>query len=241
MTFDMPKAPARPEILYDPVCRAIERGVRVRMLLRGRNNAESSRAEAAAFQAAGVEIYADTLTHAKGCLADRRVGSLFSANFMTTMGLTGGMELGIRLDDTDALDEAWRYFEHYMAEADLELVVNPTAGDADDRLLADSLRRWPRPSDGHVTCSDQAWTQLATHTGPALWEQDGDQQLGFSGTRCYRLSGEGARWRIEPANRPAGYRNSRQLIEVWISPRRGSRSTHTSSRGIFAPVLRRDG
>ncbi|WP_326551926.1 phospholipase D-like domain-containing protein [Micromonospora sp. NBC_01813] len=241
MTFDMPKAPARPEILYDPVCRAIERGVRVRMLLRGRNHVESSRAEAAAFQAAGVEIYADTLTHAKGCLADRRIGSLFSANFMTTMGLTGGMELGMRLDGTGALGEAWRYFEHYMAETDLDLAVNPLAGVTADRLLADSLRPWPPPGHGHVTCDGQTWTQLATHTGPALWEQDGDHQLVYSGTRCYRISGEGARWRIEPANSPAGYRNSRQLLEGWISPRRGNRSGNPISRGIFAPVLSRDG
>jgi phosphatidylserine/phosphatidylglycerophosphate/cardiolipin synthase-like enzyme len=238
MTFDMPKAPARPEILYDPVCRAIERGVRVRMLLLGRNHVESSRA---AFQAAGVEIYADTLTHAKGCLADRRIGSLFSANFMTTMGLTGGMELGMRLDGTGALGEAWRYFEHYMAETDLELAVNPPAGATADRLLADSLQQWPLPSHGYVTCNDQAWTQLATHTGPALWEKDGDHHLVFSGARCYRLSEEGTRWRIEPANRPAGYRNSRQLIEGWISPRRGNRSPDSISRGIFAPVLRRAG
>jgi hypothetical protein len=239
MTFGQPKQPARPEILFEPVCRALGRGVRVRMLLRGRNTSEASRAEASAFQKAGVEIYADRLTHAKGCIADRRTGSLFSANLMTTMGLTGGMELGTRLDGTGTVEDAWHYFEHCMAESDLELDVDPPAHAAADRLLADSLQRWPRAQRGAVTCSDQIWLQLSSHSGPALFQQEGDGFLVFSGSRRYRLSGDWARWFIEPAPSPSSSQNSGRMLESWISARRSGSPSTTGARGIFAPVMSR--
>ncbi|MFF0319034.1 phosphatidylserine/phosphatidylglycerophosphate/cardiolipin synthase family protein [Micromonospora sp. NPDC005252] len=240
MTFGLPKQPARPELLYEPVCRALDRGVRVRMLLRGRNISEASRAEASAFQKAGVEIYADRLTHAKGCIADRRTGSVFSANLMTGMGLTGGMELGTQLDGTGALEDAWLYFQHCMTESDLEFKLDPPAREAGDRLLADSLRSWPRAPQGFVTCSDQTWLQLSSHTGPALFQQDGEDFSILSGSRCYRLSGDRARWLIEPAMGPSGSQASGRVLQSWISPRRSESPPTIGHRGIFAPVISRE-
>lgn len=72
MAHALPKMPAEPKLLYDPVCRAINRGVRVRMLLRGRNNIHAARAEASAFAEAGVEIVPDSLNHAKGVIVRHR-------------------------------------------------------------------------------------------------------------------------------------------------------------------------
>src|SRR5262249_27708171 len=90
MTRGLPRMTALPELVFDPVRRAIERGVRVRMLLRGRNHARASRVEATEFAEAGVQIHADRLTHAKGVIADGRHGAVFSANLETEHGLTGG-------------------------------------------------------------------------------------------------------------------------------------------------------
>lgn len=104
--------PARPELLLDPVRAAVDRGVEVRLLLRGRNIDDATRREAATFADAGVPIVPDRLNHAKGVIVDAVRGALFSANFVPHMGLFGGVEVGLRLDDTLALAEASRCFVH---------------------------------------------------------------------------------------------------------------------------------
>jgi cardiolipin synthase A/B len=41
-------------------------------------------------------------------IADGTYGALFSANFLTRQGLTGGVEIGMRLEASPALTEALR-------------------------------------------------------------------------------------------------------------------------------------
>jgi hypothetical protein len=69
----------------------------------------------------GVQLYPCSLNHAKGAIADRERGALFSANFDADYGLISDVEVGVRLDHTPALEEALKFFEHAIAEHDFEL------------------------------------------------------------------------------------------------------------------------
>jgi phosphatidylserine/phosphatidylglycerophosphate/cardiolipin synthase-like enzyme len=146
----------------------------------------ASRIEATAFAEAGVEIYADQLTHAKGVVADGRYGAVFSANFETDHGLTGGVEVGMRLDGrTYALTAAPHYYEHVMAESDLTFVRNARLGDLAERLDPDEryLHRWPLPRTVEVTADDAGWASLAEQSGPALYERNGTGPVTCTGDR----------------------------------------------------------
>lgn len=197
-TFSLARMASRPELLLDPVRRAVsERGVRVRLLLRSRNHVAAQRMEAAAFADAGVEIYPDKLIHAKGVIADGRRGALFSANFEAEKGLTGGVEVGMRLDGTSALREALRYFEHAMAEVDMRWVSEPSAGELAASLVVDmkSIARWPLAGTMEIATDGESWTRLAgsaRHGGPCLFEQldDGSIHL-FCGSEQWRLAAAG--------------------------------------------------
>jgi phosphatidylserine/phosphatidylglycerophosphate/cardiolipin synthase-like enzyme len=247
MTDSLPKMVAHPELLFEPVCRAIEKGVRVRMLLRGRNNVRTSRIEATAFAEAGVEIYPDRLTHAKGVIADGRRGAIFSANFETGHGLTGGIEVGVRLDETAALAEALYYYEHVMTEADMTFVRNARLGDLAERLenneQPDSDRRrfhrWPLSCAIEVAADDASWKVLDEQHGPVLYERIGDGPITlFSGRH---------RWSLAPAddqiwilNRQDDSRSQRRAVEVldaWLTARR--KPAKNVRRGLCPAMLLR--
>jgi phosphatidylserine/phosphatidylglycerophosphate/cardiolipin synthase-like enzyme len=216
MTHGFQGESAQPELLYDPVRRAIHRGVRVRMLLRGRNHIRSARLEAAAFAQAGVEIYADRLTHAKGGIADGRRGALFSANFLTDMGLTGGVEVGMRLDGTPALTEAMRYFEHVMREASMEFVHEPLLGDLAARLYAETFTPWPLPPVIELAINDTEWDKLRRQEGVVLWERSGDKPITlYAGRHSWLLrEHEGWHW-LEPNT--SKRQRTRDLFERWLT------------------------
>src|SRR5439155_7585666 len=143
-------------------------------LLGGRNHMDASRAEAYAFAGAGVEIVPDRLTHAKCAIADGTRGALFSANFMTHHGLTGGVEVGMRLDDTRALAEAARYFEHLIAEADMTFVRDQVLRRLAESLYADDLTPCPLPPTVSVMVEDRHWATLRQQTGVVLYEWAGE-------------------------------------------------------------------
>ncbi|MEV4320514.1 phospholipase D-like domain-containing protein [Actinocrispum sp. NPDC049592] len=218
MAHALPKTPAEPKLLFDPVCRAIDRGVRVRMLLRGRNNVHAARAEASAFAEAGVEIVPDSLNHAKGVIADGTRGALFSANFLTDLGLTGGVEVGMRLDDTPALAEARRYFEHVIAEADLRFAADPQLGELAQSIYARALAPWPLPEKIDVIVENMHWQQFADQEGVVLYERSGDGPITlYSGRDRWRLENmEGWWWLgpIEQAATPAA-----DIFESWLVAR----------------------
>jgi phosphatidylserine/phosphatidylglycerophosphate/cardiolipin synthase-like enzyme len=115
----------RPDLLVDPLRAAIDKGVEVRMLLRNRPGEEHLR-DARVLQDMGVRLYPCSRNHAKGVIADRQRGALFSANFDAAHGLTADIEVGVRLDGTPALREALRFFEHAIAEHDFDLPPLPS-------------------------------------------------------------------------------------------------------------------
>lgn len=172
-TFSLVGIRERPELLLDPLRRAItSHDVDVRLLVRGRNNKAAHRADTAALADLGVAIYGDSDTHAKGVLADGKYGALFSANFDAEHGMFGGVEVGVRLDGRPALMEAHRYFQHAIAHADLRFAARPTQRELDRGLGARWRRRWPFGERISVSCTDTDWQTLVTAatTGPVLWE-----------------------------------------------------------------------
>lgn len=80
--------------LADDIVAATERGVIVQLYLRSqtRNLPHLRR-----LVAAGIQVRADRLNHAKWAIADEREASIFSANFDGQHGLTSGCETGVRL------------------------------------------------------------------------------------------------------------------------------------------------
>lgn len=235
MTYGLPEHMARPDLLFEPVRRAVERGVRVRMLLRGRNHADAARAEASAFAETGVEIYPDQLTHAKAAIADGRCGAVFSANFLTYQGLIGGVEVGMRLDETQALAEAARYYEHVMAEADLRFVRNPRLGELARSLYAKALSPWPLPPTIEVVADRPAWERLAEQHGVVLYEQPsaGPVRL-YSGRDRWKLEAvEGWRW-LELEARGGKGRRASDVFEAWLT---GDRTPEGVQRGLCPATL----
>lgn len=234
MTYGLRPGTERPELLFEPVRRAIERGVRVRMLMRGRNAVRSSREEAAAFADIGVEVVPDQLTHAKAVIADGARGALFSANFATDHGLIGGIEVGLRLDGTSALTEATRYFDHVMNEADLRFVRDPTLGSLAASLYAFSFRPWPRPNVAEVICDDAGWRRLVTQPGAVLWEQAADCPLTlYCGPDGWTATTSGDRLTLTPdrgGDEPAGDRLTR-----WLESR--SRTAESAPHGLCPATL----
>jgi phosphatidylserine/phosphatidylglycerophosphate/cardiolipin synthase-like enzyme len=221
MSHPLPRQVARPELLFEPVRRAVERGVRVRMLLRGRNSADAARAEAYAFAEAGVEIYPDRLNHAKAVIADGHHGALFSANFLTHQGLTGGVEVGMRLDGTPALAEALRYYEHVMAEVNMGFVRNAPLGEVAGSLYAEALTRWPLPTTLTVTTNTATWERLAEQQGVVLYERSSTGQTTLYSERDrWRLENVQGRWWLTLEARDDSRQHAVDIFEAWLTRER---------------------
>jgi phosphatidylserine/phosphatidylglycerophosphate/cardiolipin synthase-like enzyme len=226
--------PARPELLLDPVRAAVDRGVDVRLLLRGRNIGDATRREAATFADAGVRIVPDRLNHAKGVIADSARGALFSANFVPHMGLLGGVEVGMRLDGTSALTEASRYFEHAMAEADMDFTRDPTVAELAAGIYADSFTPWPHAAPLVVTASPGNWSALAASTDFALYEAESDRRLTiYCARRRWQFVRKNDHWSMDSVS-DAGQATA-DTLEKWLGPR----YTSTVRRGLCPAVLRR--
>lgn len=218
IAFRLQKYQSRPDLLLEPVRRAVDRGVRVRVLLRGRNFLPAARVEATALADVGAEIIPDRRNHAKGVIADRERGALFSANFTVPRGLTGGVEMGMRLDGTAALTEAHRYFEHVMAEADMEFVRDPALGELAGTLYAEALTRWPLPDRMLVAVSDGDWESLASGHGVVAYERANENApvTLYSGRRSWMLRREAEGWTLtrhgDGSRQPAAER-----FEDWLT------------------------
>ncbi|MFD0591984.1 phospholipase D-like domain-containing protein [Catellatospora coxensis] len=237
MAHAMGRVRAEPSLLFEPVGRAIQRGVRVRMLLRGRNISDAARNEAAAFAALGVEIHADEWNHAKAAIADGRRGALFSANFMSTMGLTGGIEVGVRLDGTAALDDAVGFFEHSIQEAGLEFRRDPAAAEVDQRLYFESMRPWPLDREIRVQATDTVWEQLSRATnGPVLYERDGDAVTLFGGTSSWQCT-QRADGTVSVMPGRGRTPSTDTLLARWVSPRGGQREKEQVTHGVCPATL----
>jgi phosphatidylserine/phosphatidylglycerophosphate/cardiolipin synthase-like enzyme len=189
-TFNVSEMSRRPELLHDHLRDAVARGVAVRLLMRARSGQDAG-AEAAALSDIGVKLYPCSLNHAKGVVADRVRGALFSANLDARFGLDTNVELGVRLDRTPALAEALRFLEHSMAEHDRDFVRDPDA-----RTLASGWAspRLPAGEQVEVDSSHADWKRLSDlRSGPVIFEQEPD---------CLSIFAEYQSWRLNP--HPAG-------------------------------------
>jgi phosphatidylserine/phosphatidylglycerophosphate/cardiolipin synthase-like enzyme len=253
-TFSLDGMVGQENLLFDPVRSAVQRGVSVCLLLRGRNNNSAHSADAQALAKLGVRLYPCSLNHAKGVIADRARGALFSANFDARHGLDRDVELGMRLDGTLALADALRYFEHAIAERDLDYVQDPPAAVLADRLWSRAVSRWPLPVAVDVTTTDADWAELTAVTeGPALFTGGPEDVVLRAGRRAWRLAPPTADdtsgtqpFRLLRLDEREPVRAGARLAE-WLTARRASgrqppaaaRRDTDERRGICAATLRR--
>lgn len=226
-TFSTKGLEDHPDLLFDPIRRALRRGVRVRLLLRSRN-LTATRSTVGLLSEWGVSIHGDDKTHAKCAIADRRHGALFSANFDAEHGIYRGVEVGMRLDGEPALTDAADFFDHCIACAPQRLARGPSAADAARSLVAPRLSAWPLAPHVTVACSDQAWSALRATRGPVLYTMrqsvGEDVVLHADGGTWILAAPRGAsdRWRLQRSQRPASAQPDRPpaLLDSWLQPGR---------------------
>jgi phosphatidylserine/phosphatidylglycerophosphate/cardiolipin synthase-like enzyme len=234
-TFSLDGMTKRPDLLLDHVASAIDRGVHVRLLLRGRNNVPAHSADAAALAALGVELYPCRLNHAKGVIADRTRGALFSANFDASHGLDRDVELGMRLDGTPALGEALRYFEHAIAEHDLDYVRDPAGALLAERLHSYQVDRWPLAVTADVVAEDHDWARLVElRDGPVLFSGASDDLKLHAQRWTWRLAA-GRLSRLDDRRRDT----ASQQLTAWLTERRSTQRRPADARGICAATFHR--
>ena len=242
-TFSLNGLTERPELLIDPLKRALEaRSLHVSLLVRGRNNVQVHRRDANALARLGVKIHADSLNHAKAVIADDRHGALFSANFDGEHGLLSGVEVGVRLDGEPALTEAVRFFDHVIAHADLAFAANPTQREMNDRLGAGWRTPWPLEADVRVAASRRTWERFcsAVVSPPVLFTRETANTLRlYAGGEQWTLGdrrADGAR-RLELSKDGDGT-SAEQRLNSWLSPPRGRKDQKgPRARRGFCPAI----
>jgi phosphatidylserine/phosphatidylglycerophosphate/cardiolipin synthase-like enzyme len=233
-----------PELLFAPLRQAMaDRHLDVSILIRSRNNISGHRRDAQELAEMGVHVFSDSLNHAKGVIADSRIGALFSANFDAVHGLTTGVEVGVRLDGQPALLEAERYFAHAVTHSDTEFVMKPNMRELDQRLAAAWRRPWKEGPRLIVKADRQVWESLkvAGREGPVLFlsRKDRPVQL-YAGGGHWSISGREvpeARTleMLEPPNTTNG-NTTRDLLDEWLN----SRINDDATRGFCSSVLELD-
>ncbi|WIM99658.1 phosphatidylserine/phosphatidylglycerophosphate/cardiolipin synthase family protein [Actinoplanes oblitus] len=216
----------QPRRLLDAIARACARGVRVSLLVRGRNLPRDLR-DARMLTELGVRLFPDSLTHAKGALADGRTGALFSANFDFDHGLINGVEMGVRLDGTPALADAHRYLRHAMRNADMEYAARPSQRELAAGYPARWRKAWPLPAAVPITTDPSTWARFAAAAAhpPVLFEAQGDEVALVTARDRWLLERAGNRWRLagqQSADDPLS------LLGRWS--RAGGRRTGTEER-----------
>lgn len=250
-TYSLGGLAEHPEILLDPVARAVRRGVRVRVLVRARNHMTAGLRDCAALASAGAELRGGRVNHHKGALADGRTGALFSANFEPDRGLLRGVEVGLRLDGLPALDAARRFFEHEYAAAPCAFAVSPTAGDADHAFAARWRAPWPLGRRVAVEARANEWALLAhaAGEGPVLFRRDEQQGVRLlTGSHAFRIirGGTGGAFTIRAVERSPDEAapNALMLFQRWRSapPRRPPATAGAwDERGFCSAVFDRVG
>lgn len=226
-------------ILLDPLEKAIrERRIKVRLLVRARNNILGHRLDAAEFSKIGVEVFGDSENHAKGIFSDGKYGAIFSANFDAKHGLTNGVEVGYRLDGTRALEEAYAYFDFSIKNSDLNLVSNPT-----NEQMAKSLgARWKQnlPTDRIIVknVEDATWNTFKKNSdkGPCLFLERNKGVLNiYTGGGLWHLKGDIIRGecRLECVERPSDPKHTYELMEEWLT----NRTNESVYKGFFDAEL----
>jgi len=233
-----------PELLLTPVERAMRvHRLQVSLLVRARNNHLATRQGATALAKLGVHIHADSLTHAKAVIADERYGALFSANFDADHGFLSGAEVGVRIDNDQALDEAIRHLHHAMTHADFTFAPRPTQRDMDRRLGASWRTAWPFKPEIPIVSADAVWQQFvkAAQTGPVLYATTRSQGLLlYAGDSEWTLSPpkpDTVGTQILKHGGKSTHQNTKQQLDEWLSAR-PQQAPH-GKRGFCPAVLLR--
>ncbi|MEV3921142.1 phospholipase D-like domain-containing protein [Actinomadura coerulea] len=182
----------RPDLLLDPVAKAMARGVEVTMLVRALNHRDRHRRDAAELHDLGVRLVADRYNHAKAVVADNgAMGALFSANFDAFHGLDpgSGLEIGARLDGTPALSALTRYLRHTLTNADHEFVRRPLQRQVNEAKIFGASRAWPLPAELRVRAAPEDWCALAhaATQGPAFWARQNNTIELIAGQQAWPL------------------------------------------------------
>jgi cardiolipin synthase A/B len=234
-SFGLTRLRERHELLLDPIRTAVARGVAVKLLVRPRRNLPRHLAEAAELAKSGVEIYGDQRTHVKAAIADGRHGALFSANFDFDHGLTSGVEVGCRLDDTPALADATRYLRHAIDQANLVCAVRPTHRELNERLDADGRVPWPLGQRVDVVAArdEQIALTRAAAESPVLFTiRSADELELHAGSRQWRLARRERDLYELTRSASGGGSDSGSMLTRWLTtPAAGSR------RGICATLI----
>jgi cardiolipin synthase A/B len=208
----------RPDLLINPLAKAISRGVQVEMFVRAMNERERHRRDAGLLHQVGVRIVADDLNHAKAVIADDQQGALFSANFDAEHGLDAGsgIEVGARLDGTPALDELARYLRHAMDNATRLYVHAPTSRELHDTLAEDWQQPWPLPAELTVHANPGTWKQLATQKDePVLWSQQRSDAIELLTSHGRLLLQVRAHGECQLAQLPSAEKQACEKLALW--------------------------
>lgn len=230
-----------PDLLLEPLERAVRtHRPQVSLLVRARNNHPQTRRGAAALVELGVDIHADSLTHAKAVVADDRYGALFSANFDADHGLLSGAEVGVRVDGDPALDEAVHHLRHAISHADLTFAPKPTQYEMNAGLWVWWRTAWPFEPALSVSASDPVWQRftVAASSGPVLYSNDKEQGVVlYAGDSTWTLTqrdGAGVR-NLEHSGR-SPHESTEQMLAAWITAR-GRNAP--AQRGLCPAVMSR--
>jgi phosphatidylserine/phosphatidylglycerophosphate/cardiolipin synthase-like enzyme len=240
-TFGLTGLTGNPGLLIEPLRQVIEAtGPEVALLVRARNNIAGHRRDATELAKLGVTIYGDSLNHAKGVIADNTYGALFSANFDAQHGLESGVEVGLRLDGTPALEEAVRYFRHAMTYSDLVFDREPTQEALNHRLGIHWRNPWPLESSLRLRTDDSCWQEFAASADPpVLFVQAADRTIDLlAGMSSFRLGAPDAHGVRDLRRHDRQDRSAAQLLEHWLTyrwPRKPPRG-EPIARG-FCPAL----
>lgn len=223
-----------PALLIDQVREARKRGVEVRLFVRQRNAYPEQMADVNALHDLGVAIYADTRNHAKVAIADASTAVVFSANFHAYQGLTGSVEVGIRVSDRETLCQLIRYMDHAVEHANTEFVRNPTLAQLDGRLAARWCKEWNSQADVVVRSDARDFTTLSEQAsrGPCLFERSGQDVRFYVGT----VSAEG-RITNNEVTLQSGISDSdlssMDRMKEWMQSVRDGGKNGTSEKGFF--------
>ncbi len=243
-SFSLCDLEKHPALLFDPLRKARERrpDLRVRMYVRGRNHFATHRAAAEILHDMGVEIFADSLNHAKGAIADGgALAALFSANFDARHGLLSGVEAGVRLAGHAAGRSAAAWFEHSMGCSDLVFRRGPSAEEVSRNLAAGWKCEWPWRKQLEIsTDGDHLWESLRDGAGdPILYEFRGatkEEGIHLYAKRrrflLYRDAGSGG-WRCRTSGSQPE-QDAAERFESWLS-----RRDESMTRGIARGLLKR--
>lgn len=238
-TYDVRGLDRLTDLVVAPFERAVQRGVRVRLLTRIRNPRRSTRESLRRLAAIGVEIRGDSTNHAKFIIADRKVGALFSANLDAEHGLTSGIEAGVTVSGDDAAALCGYFDEAFHDHRSAPFVDRPTHRDVDMQLRASFRRPWASDQALTVQCDRKTWESFresVTRGEPVLYQSSEDKLSLIACSETFVVSSSASTMTQLPRGKGvAAGRSSGQLLDQWMSTRDGE----VAVRGIFSGGIQR--